>query len=43
MTCILMLLFVLFNKDCSKENMRKLLRASKPDPSPVSYLALILN
>jgi hypothetical protein len=30
-----MLLFVLFNKDCSKENMRKLLRASKPNPSLV--------
>jgi hypothetical protein len=38
-----MLLFVLFNKDCSKENMRKSLRASKPNPSLVSYLALILD
>jgi hypothetical protein len=38
-----MLLFVLFNKDCSKENMGMLLRASKPNPSLVSYLALILD
>ena len=43
MTCMLMLVFVLFNTNCCKENMRKLLRASKPNPSLVSYLALILD
>ena len=41
MTCMLMLVFVLFIKDRCKENMRKLLRAGKPNPSIVSYLALI--
>ena len=42
MTCLLMLLFVLFNRLFRKEYIRNLLRAKKLNSNPISYLALIL-
>ena len=40
MTCILMLLFALFDKDCFAKNISE---SYKPNPSLISYLALYIK